>query len=284
VLPPGGDTAPVSEPSAVHGSVARIATAPVKGLALIAHDEVLLGPAGIPGDRRYALLDEQHRLANGKRLGPLVRVVPEIADDPERLLLRLPDGEVIGGPVELGRTIDAVFYGHERPSRELLGPYADALSELAGQRLTVVRMRDEGEGLDRADEGGSASIVSTGALEEMAKAAGLDAPVDSRRFRMSFVIDGVLAHAEDRWLGRAVRVGGAIVRPGGNIGRCAVTTQDPDTGIRSLDTLRLIAETRGHLPTTEPLPFGVWAAVLVPGRVRVGDAVELLEDLPGSAS
>jgi uncharacterized protein YcbX len=73
-----------------------------------------------------------------------------------------------------------------------------------------------------------------------------------------------------------VRIGRAVVRPGGHIGRCAVTTQDPDTGIRSLDTLRLIAETRGHLLTTEPLPFGVWAEVIVPGRVRVGDPVERL--------
>ena len=93
---------------------------------------------------------------------------------------------------------------------------------------------------------------------------------------MTFTVDGVEAHAEDGWLRRPVRIGEAVVRPGGNIGRCAVTTQDPDTGIRSLDTLKLLAETRGHLPTTEPLPFGVWAEVLVPGRVRTGDAVEPL--------
>jgi uncharacterized protein YcbX len=59
----------------------------------------------------------------------------------------------------------------------------------------------------------------------------------------------------------------------GHVGRCAVTTQDPDTGIRSLDTLHLIGETRGHIPATEPLPFGVQAEVVSPGVVRVGDAV-----------
>jgi hypothetical protein len=265
----------------MRGTVARISTAPVKGLALVAHDEVRLGPTGIPGDRRYALLDSGHRLANGKRMGPLVRVVPDISDDPETLRLRLPGGDIIGGPVELGREIGAVFYGHERPSREVLGPYAEALSQLAGQRLTVVRMTGENDGLDRADEGGSTSIISATALAAMAETAGLGAPVDSRRFRMSFVIEGVPAHAEDGWLRRTVRIGEAVVRPGGNVGRCAVTTQDPDTGVRSLDTLRLIAETRGHLLTTEPLPFGVWAQVLVPGRVRVGDTVELMEDATG---
>jgi len=169
-----------------------------------------------------------------------------------------------------------VFYGYERPARVVRGPYAEALSEVADQRLTLVRMTEDGSGLDRADEGGSVSIQSSAGLRSMAEAAGLDEPLDGRRFRMTFTVDGVEAHAEDGWLGRPVRIGEAVVRPGGNIGRCAVTTQDPDTGIRSLDTLKLLAETRGHLPATEPLPFGVWAEVLVPGRVRTGDAVEPL--------
>ncbi len=258
------------------GTVARIAIAPVKALALVALDEVDLRVTGVPGDRRYALLDTQHRLANGKRLGPLVRIRPEIGDDPDCLVLHLPDGRVIGGPVELGEAVGAVFYGYERPARIVRGPYAEALSEVAGQPLTLVRMTDDGAGLDRADEGGSVSIQSSAGLRSMAEAAGLDEPLDGRRFRMTFTVDGVEAHAEDGWLRRPVRIGEAVVRPGGNIGRCAVTTQDPDTGIRSLDTLKLLAETRGHLPTTEPLPFGVWAEVLVPGRVRTGDVVEPL--------
>ena len=258
------------------GTVARIAVAPVKALALVAPDEVDLRATGVHGDRRYALLDAQHRLANGKRLGPLVRIRPESSDEPETLVLQFPDGRVIGGPVELGEPVGAVFYGYERPARIVCGPYATALSEAAGQPLTLVRMTDDGAGLDRADEGGSVSIQSAAGLRSMAEAAGLDEPLDGRRFRMTFTVDGVDAHAEDAWLGRAVRFGEAVVRPGGNIGRCAVTTQDPDTGVRTLDTLRLLAETRGHLPSTEPLPFGVWAEVVVPGRVRVGDAVEPL--------
>jgi uncharacterized protein YcbX len=258
------------------GSVARIAIAPVKALGLVAPDEVLVSPTGVAIDRRYVLLDAQHRLANGKRLGPLVRIRPEATDDPETLVLRFPDGRVVGGPVELGDPVGAVFYGSERPARVVRGEYTEALSEVAGQPLTLVRMTLDGSGLDRADEGGSVSIQSAAGLRSMADAAGLDEPVDGRRFRMTFTVDGVDAHAEDGWLGRPVRIGEAVVRPGGNIGRCAVTTQDPDTGIRSLDTLRLLAETRGHLPATEPLPFGVWAEVLVPGRVRVGDPVEPL--------
>ena len=89
------------------------------------------------------------------------------------------------------------------------------------------------------------SIQSSAGLRSMAEAAGLDEPLDGRRFRMTFTVDGVEAHAEDGWLGRPVRIGEAVVRPGGNIGRCAVTTQDPDTGIRSLDTLQAAGRDAG---------------------------------------
>jgi hypothetical protein len=62
--------------------------------------------------------------------------------------------------------------------------------------------------------------------------------------------------------------------PQGNVGRCAVTTQNPDSGSPDLDTLKALAAYRRAVATTEPLPFGVYAAVAQPGRVRVGDPVE----------
>ncbi|HEU4572350.1 MAG TPA: hypothetical protein VFR93_06660, partial [Candidatus Limnocylindrales bacterium] len=52
-----------------------------------------------------------------------------------------------------------------------------------------------------------------------------------------------------------------------------VTTQDPDTGRPSWDTLHALQHSRGHLPTTEPLPFGVWAQVVRANAVAVGDPV-----------
>ena len=53
-----------------------------------------------------------------------------------------------------------------------------------------------------------------------------------------------------------------------------MTTQNPDTGQPDLDTLKALARYRGDAETTEPLPFGVHAAVVEPGLVRVGDPVE----------
>lgn len=42
-----------------------------------------------------------------------------------------------------------------------------------------------------------------------------------------------------------------------------VTTHDPNTGRPSFATLHVLNHERGHLPTSEPLPFGVWAEVVV---------------------
>jgi hypothetical protein len=92
---------------------------------------------------------------------------------------------------------------------------------------------------------------------------------------MNFGIDGLGEHQEDEWLGRRVRLGDAVVVPQGNVGRCAVTTQNPDTGAPDLDTLKALGSYRDRVVTTEPLPFGVYAAVAHPGQVRLGDTVTL---------
>jgi hypothetical protein len=121
------------------------------------------------------------------------------------------------------------------------------------------------------------SLVSRGSLERLREEAGVTEPVDGRRFRMLFEIDGVPAHEEDEWLGTPVRIGDATIRLNGDVGRCAVTTHDPDRGVRDLDTLGVLARYRRE-GRNEPLPFGVYGAVAVPGRVRVGDAVQPLQD------
>jgi uncharacterized protein YcbX len=93
---------------------------------------------------------------------------------------------------------------------------------------------------------------------------------------MLFQVDGLEAHEEDTWLGRTVRIGEALIRLRDVVGRCAITTQNPDTGIPDLDTLRVLDEYRG-LTSARELPFGVYGEVLEPGRVGVGDLAEPLE-------
>jgi uncharacterized protein YcbX len=263
------DTHAEPQSASAGARVGWIAIAPVKSMALQFLDRCLVTAEGIVGDRAFAVIDETDRLVNGKRAGSLATI--GVRHDPvERALeLTMPSGETVAGVVELEPAIDAVFFGHPRPARPVRGPWSEALSAWSGHALRLVAM-PPGRGPDR---GATATLVSTAALSALAAAGGDDRPLDRRRFRMSFGIDGIEAYAEDGWIGREVGIGEAVVRVAGNVGRCAVTTQDPDTGRPSWDTLHVLQRSRGHLPTTEPLPFGVWAEVIRAGAVALDDPV-----------
>jgi uncharacterized protein YcbX len=94
---------------------------------------------------------------------------------------------------------------------------------------------------------------------------------------MLFQVDGLEPHAEDGWIGRRLRIGDAVVKIRGDVARCAITTQSPETGRPDFDTLRTIAGyrlvTRNEKGKPQ-IPFGVFGEVLEPGRVRVGESVE----------
>jgi uncharacterized protein YcbX len=196
------------------------------------------------------------------------------AVDNGHLALHLPDGRVVGADVDLGEQIETNFYGRPVAGRIVVGPWGDALSELTGKSIRVARTEREGDGVDRGPSAG-ASLVSTGSLEALRAAAGTSRPVDGRRFRMTIGVEAAEPHLEDGWIGRRVRVGGALVLVHDKTGRCAMTTIHPERGVRDLDTLAAIAAYRGDVPTHEPLPFGVWCEVVEPGPVALGDLVEV---------
>lgn len=251
--------------------VVWLSMTPVKSMRLQTVEALELGPTGVRGDRRFYVVDDEGALVNAKRLPALLTVRPEVDDG--RLILRFPDGTTVEGEVrDSEETIETSFYGRPVAGRIVEGPWAAALTELAGKPVRVARTEHEGDGYDRGRSAG-ASLVSTASLDALRAASGAEGPVDGRRFRMTVGIDGVQAHAEDGWIGSRVRLGDAVVLVRQSVGRCSVTTRDPDTGVRDLDTLGAIAEYRAHVPTTEPLPFGVWCEVVEPGRVAVGDSV-----------
>ena len=253
------------------GRVVRICTAPVKALHVVDSDEVELTHAGVAGDRRFWLVDRNGRLVNGKGHPELMRVRPEWDEESRRLALAFPDGSVVESAVEPGELFEAELYGTPHPSRHMPGPWHEALSEFVGEPVTL--LWSEGGAQDRGnDRGGWATLVSRGSLEHLGVEAGTTEPVDGRRFRMLFEIDGVESHEEDTWLGNRVEIGDAVIVPLGDVGRCVVTTCNPDTAVSDLDTLKVLARYRPD-GVAEPLPFGVYCDVAVPGRVRVGDAV-----------
>lgn len=259
------------------GRVVRISIAPVKALGLVHPEEVELGPAGVVGDRRFWLRDADGRLVNGKTHGELMRVRAAWDEGTRRLALIFPGGETVEGVVEPGAPVAAVLYGLPHPSRSVAGPWQEALSRYAGEPLTLL-WSDEGA-VDRGVGDGAVTLVSRASLERLREETGSERAVDGRRFRMLFEIDGAHAHEEDEWIGARVAIGDAVVSPVGDVGRCVVTTRDPDTGVSDLDTLKALARYRAE-GRTEPLPFGVHCRVAVPGRVRLGDLMRPLSDGP----
>ena len=253
--------------------ISWISLTPVKALALAQVEDATLLETGLEGDRLFFLVDRNDRLVNDKRHGPLQRVRSEYDAAERKLTLRFPDGsELSETAAENGEQFVARFHGTPKPARRVPGPWDEALSEVAGE---PVRLVAPGAQAPDRGRGGAATLLGDGSLAAIADALGV-ATIDPRRFRMNLGIEGLAAHAEDEWLGRRVQIGEAVVVPQGNVGRCAITTQDPETGVRDLDTLGALAAYRADIETTEPLPFGVHAAVVVPGRVRRGDAVAVL--------
>lgn len=234
---------------------------------------MLLTEDGVPGDRAFFIVDaERKAMVSATRLGPLVGVVPAYDQAAGTLRLRFPDGEEVAGAVELGDPEKVRFELRRVLARPVLGGYSEALSEHCGTPLRLFATPPGGSALDRGREG-AATLLSVASLERLRLQAGERDPIDPRRFRMTFGIEGLEPHEEDGWVGRDVRAGEALLRIAGNVGRCALTTRDADTGVVDFKALHHLAAYRRDVETTEELPFGVHGPVVEPGRVRRGDPV-----------
>jgi uncharacterized protein len=248
-----------------------LAVTVVKGTRLLQVPEVTLDEAGAVGDRRFFVMDDQDRMVNGKRLGALSRVVAELSGD--ELSMRFPSGGSVSAPVRLGEAVRVRFHSRTVEGRRVEGPWAQALTEHAGQPLKLVEGTRRGP--DRG-AGGGISLVSRASLARLAAETGHDT-VDARRFRMLVEIDGVGAHGEDAWVARSAWLGEARVRFAGHVGRCLVTSRNAETGEIDLPTLDVLRRYRGAVESTEPLPFGIYGRVMRGGIVRVGDELTLVE-------
>jgi uncharacterized protein YcbX len=251
-------------------SVARLSIAPVRSLGLEHPTEVDVTELGVVEDRRFYLTDDANRLVDRIVVGRLVQVSAHTNPEATALRMTFPDGTVVEDKVKLGEAVETPIHGRTGVGHVVIGPWGEALSPIAGRPITVVRC--DRPGGTRA--GNPTSIISDGSLRELAANAGVD-EVDPRRFRMLIDLEGARAHEEDTWIGGTIGIGDAILRVTRPDARCAITTQDPDTGERDLDTLRTIISYRG-LREGKHADFGVLADVERPGRIRVGDAVTVL--------
>lgn len=234
--------------------VVSVGYAAVKGTRHLARPEVRIGPAGVVGDRRWCLVDVAGRQVLRTVAHPLL-VGLAVEEEP---LVATGTGERVTCDY-WGREVSLELVDHPLAAEagRLLG-----LSPARDVRLAAAPVR----GVVYA---GAVSLVALATLEALAAEVG--ALVDPRRFRANLVVDtGLPARAEEAWVGRELRAGGAALRPTALTSRCAVVDHHPDTGERDLRLLTALP-----LVTGAPV-CGVDGEVVTGGVVRPGDAVELL--------
>lgn len=261
--------------------VSCLSIAPVRALGLQHPESIDVTEAGVANDRRFYLVDGNGRLVDRLLAGRLVQVLAETDAAATWLRLTFPDGRVVEGEVTLDEPVRTEMYGRLAVGHVVGGPWAAALEPFAGRPVLLVRC--DLPGGTRIREGevnvrNQVSLVSDGSIAELARQ--LDVPsVDGRRFRMLIEVEGASAHEEDTWIGEHIRIGSAVITITKPDARCAITTQDPDTGERDLDTLRTIIRYRGFRAgdPERKIDFGVLGEVAIQGRITIGDEVTVLD-------
>jgi uncharacterized protein YcbX len=112
------------------------------------------------------------------------------------------------------------------------------------------------------------SLISTQTAASVG--AYLGTAVSPLRFRPNIVVETLAGtpFAEDAWVGGTVGVGPVRIHVERRDKRCMVINLDPDTGQRDPAVLRGVAQ-------LNDVTCGVYASVLVQGRIAVGDPVEV---------
>jgi uncharacterized protein YcbX len=261
-------------------TLARLSVTPVKALRLSHPLEAELTAGGIPDDRRFYLIDESDALFDATDLATLQQIVPAYDPEGERLRLSFPDGSVVEDVADrLDGTVTTDFFGRTVHGSLVDGDFAEALSRYAGRPVRLARVGRDGDGQDVHP----LTLVSSESVRELGGRA--EKPdLDARRFRINLEIEGCDPYEEDGWDGELVRVGEATIRVRGQIPRCIVTTLSPDTGVKDFRTLNMIARHRPRIAGRGGLPFGMYAEVVQPGRVRIGDAVDPLSARPAATT
>ena len=230
---------------------------PIKGARHLAHPRMELDSLGPVGDRQWCLVDVgARRVLRTVQHPSLVSAVART--DGAVLEIALPGGSSAAAePVPTGEIVTCDYWGRSVPLSLTDGPHAALLSDHLGQDVRLAA----------APRGG----VVFAAPVTMIGSASLDAlgeGVEAARFRATLVVETDELWVEDSWLGTDVRVGGAVLRIGGPVPRCAVIDHHPETGVTDRRLLKALVQQRPVNKAGEPM-FGVYAEVVQGGAVEV---------------
>lgn len=259
-------------------NVAEIYTAPVKSLAVQRREAVQVGPQGIPEDRRFYLIDQRGRLLTQREMGKLTQIKANYDVASGQLDLDFPNGPALSAKVELGQAVTTRIWGRQVAGNVLRGSWDTALSQFCGEPVKLAASANPGQCYDEFP----VSLLSRASLQRLEQQAGIlgakpgksPGNLDVCRFRPTFLLEHCEPHEEDSWIGRTLRIGKELkIQIVSQDPRCAIITQNPATGERDVEALGLI---RSYRPESSATYFGVYAVVLHPGAVVVGDDIRLL--------
>lgn len=125
-------------------------------------------------------------------------------------------------------------------------------------------IRVPGQALTDQDE----PLVSINNLASLADlSARMGRGLSLHRWRGNIWVDGWPAWADHALVGQDITIGTARLRVEALIDRCRATGANPDTGQQDADTMAALEAQYGHTD------FGVFARVISPGTVTLGDEV-----------
>ena len=254
-------------------AIKSIHIAPVKSLALIDPESVYVGIDGIEEDRRFLVRNGAGAMVTQRQIGRLAQVSADYCLDSDTLRLGFPGGKSVSGNPELGERVEMKVFRRVVSGRLVTGELSEVLSDFCGADLMLVKTAGAGACQDAFP----VSLLSQASIEHLGKMAQDEATVEYRRFRPNFLLEGCEPHEEDSWLGREVLVGDELrVRVEMLDPRCAITTLNPDTGERDMDTPRLILGYRPDVSGNGAC-FGVYGSVVASGTACVGDEVRVVD-------
>ncbi len=229
----------------VVGRVAALFRYPVKSMAPEELDGVEVSWHGLAGDRRWAFIRAGQVRSGFPWL--TIRQRPELA----RYRPRFAESDRPDASQTLVQT----------PSGAELDVADPALASELGPGVSVIK-QDRG-----VFDTMPLSLLSTQTLACLGRMVG--AGLTAGRFRPNLVVDAPGGEfPEDAWVGRVLRVGRLRMRVDQRDQRCVIVTIDPVTLRRNPAVLRAIARERDKR-------LGVYGSTVEPGRIAVGDPVEL---------
>lgn len=270
---------------------------PVKSMLGEELDSTEVGERGLIGDRAWALVSDDGKVASAKNPRKWARLFDcraEFVESPRAsgslppVRITLPGGRVVHtDDVGASRVLSEVL-GHEA-TLTAVAPDAPVLEELwldgspDGRAVTDERFARGSPG--SFFDFGDVHLVTTSTLERLSELAP-GSRFDPRRFRPNFLVatDGPAGFVENAWIGRTITVGEqvrlAITDP---CGRCVMTTLPQEDLPADAEVLRTAArhnrvvggEDRGT-DGVYPASVGVYARVVRGGTVRRGDPVRVL--------